>query len=373
MKILEYRYRDAKGWDFDKVRFGNLNLLVGDSATGKTRLLNTIFNLGRFVAAKEFKSGQWEITIEQAGVTYIWGLQTTEKDNSLSKIARDFLWRKDGDELVPLVERDANSFSYMGKIIPKLPLTETSISLLKEEDTIRPLYEAFSAIKFRRFSRDALSRVSEFQVLPMKLVESFEENRGLKEVFETDMGLSASLFILSKYFKNIYKEIVDLYRKFFPFVQEARMTDLTEIRPNIASGGFIPVFTIREHGSDNWVPIGDLSSGMQKVLLILTDVSIIPEESVYMIDEYENSLGINAIDFFPDFILGLEKKVQFFITSHHPYLINEIPPNNWYIFHRNGMRVTIQHGEELTQRFGKSKQQAFIQLINDPFFTKGIE
>ena len=54
MKILEYHCQDLDGqrWDFDRVKFGNINLLVGDTATGKTRLLNTIFNLGRFVTAK---------------------------------------------------------------------------------------------------------------------------------------------------------------------------------------------------------------------------------------------------------------------------------------------------------------------------------
>lgn len=116
-----------------------------------------------------------------------------------------------------------------------------------------------------------------------------------------------------------------------------------------------------------------ISSGMKKVLLILTDLHILPEGGVYIIDEYENSLGLGAIDFFPQFILTFEKDVQFIVTSHHPYLINEIPPSSWYVFHRKGQHVSIRHGEELAAHFSKSKQQAFIQLINDPLFTKGVE
>ncbi len=111
---------------------------------------------------------------------------------------------------------------------------------------------------------------------------------------------------------------------------------------------------------------------MQKVLLILTDTHILPDEAIYIIDEYENSLGVSAIDFFPGFLLGLEKEIQFFVTSHHPYIINEIPPRNWYIFHRKGTSVSIKYGQELEARFGKSKQKAFIQLINDPFYVKGV-
>ena len=76
------------------------------------------------------------------------------------------------------------------------------------------------------------------------------------------------------------------------------------------------------------------------------------------------------LTFSPNLFLILEKDIQFFITSHHPYIINEIPTNNWYIFHREGMQVSIMYGEEVSDRFGKSKQRAFIQLINDPFFAR---
>ncbi len=49
---------------------------------------------------------------------------------------------------------------------------------------------------------------------------------------------------------------------------------------------------------------------MQKVLLILTDVFILPEGGVYIIDEYENSLGLNAIDFLARFKFQLTVSVN---------------------------------------------------------------
>ena len=111
---------------------------------------------------------------------------------------------------------------------------------------------------------------------------------------------------------------------------------------------------------------------MQKVLLIMADISMLPEGGIYLIDEYENSLGTNAIGFFPEFIQDIEKDIQIFITSHHPYLINEIPLQSWYVFHREGTHVNIRYGDEIAERYGKSKQQAFIQLINDPLFSRGV-
>ncbi len=110
---------------------------------------------------------------------------------------------------------------------------------------------------------------------------------------------------------------------------------------------------------------------MLKVLLIITDIIALPEESIYMIDEYENSLGINAIDFLPQLLIDHGGQNQYFITTHHPYLINNMPIKHWRIFNRKGSTVTVKSGIEFEERFGKSKQEGFIQLINDPFYYEG--
>jgi AAA15 family ATPase/GTPase len=107
---------------------------------------------------------------------------------------------------------------------------------------------------------------------------------------------------------------------------------------------------------------------MQKVLLIVTDVLTLPKGSIYIIDEYENSLGTNAIDFLPQFLTDHGENGQFFITTHHPYLINSMPMRTWKVFRRQGGKVSIKSGEEFEEKYGKSKQRAFIQLINDPFY-----
>jgi hypothetical protein len=257
--------------------------------------------------------------------------------------------------------------------LPKLSPKETSITLLQEEEAIRPAYLAFELVLRRRFFHDALFRISELHALPPQLIEDLRRKRNLKRVLHADLNLNANLYLLSEYFKNSYRELIRQFKHTFPFVEEVRISNLSEIAPTIGVAANVPVFAIRERGSNKWVTLNELSSGMQKVLLILADIALLPEGSIYIIDEYENSLGVNAINFFPEFILSLEKDIQFFITSHHPYIINEIPTHNWYIFHRENMHVSIKYGEEAEERFGKSRQQAFIQLINDPFFTVGVQ
>lgn len=374
MKILAYEYRavgEAR-WSFSRVEFGKINLLVGDTSTGKTRLLNTLFSLGQFAVTKDYRRGSWDVTFEQHGETYRWLLET-EAEELGNVVIKDYIWRVAGDEEIPIVERDKTSFVFDGREMPKLSGKETSVSLLENEESIQPIHEGFSAILRRNFSYDALSKAASFQSIPMRLLDEVEKEKDIRKIFVTGMTLSANLFLLSKYFPSRYSAICDYYKAVFPFISEMSILDLSDVQRSVAVPGRVPVFCIKERNVDEWVTTEGLSSGMQKVLLILTDIQLLPEGGIYLIDEYENSLGINAIEFLPTFLLELEKDVQFFITSHHPYIINQIPVTNWYIFHRKGSEVTIQFGDELAERFGKSRQKAFVQLINDPFFTEGVE
>ena len=166
-----------------------------------------------------------------------------------------------------------------------------------------------------------------------------------------------------------YKILTDFYKSIFPFIDKINIKLARASKIVSGAKGVIPNMSISHKGIKKPIQWTELSSGMIKTLLILTDILTAPNESVILIDEYENSLGFTTIDFFPDFINIIEKRIQYFITSHHPYLINKIPRKNWYLLHRGENKINIIYGEDLLKRYSKSKQQAFIQLINDPIYV----
>nr|MBN1228881.1 ATP-binding protein [Anaerolineae bacterium] len=376
MKILRYECH-GKGhthWSFTPVEFQKMNLLVGDSATGKTRLLNTLFNLGSFVAADKFVQGKWDITFLQSGITYKWVIETDDVNpDEDSRIIFEKLEILGNEESQVLVDRRPGKFRFSSTDLPKLPARKTAISLLREEEVVQPIFNGFENIRRRRFFHDDLARLSHLEAVSLELHQKFDNEPTLRALYKTGFGLNTTLYLMDKYFPDLFTEIEEQFKIAFSFVSDFSFRDLAQVSPNVAFPLNVPVFCIRERNQQDWIPLPDMSSGMQKILLILTDIYSAPDDSIYIIDEYENSLGISAIDFFPDFILRLEKQIQFFVTSHHPYIINDIPSRNWYLFHRKGTDIQILYGEELEGRFGKSKQEAFIQLINDPFYTDGVE
>jgi hypothetical protein len=384
MKILEYEFNDSI-WVFKKISFDTtMNLIVGDSGVGKTRLLNTIFNLGTSVARSKI-SGEcdWSLLLGIDEKKYCWNVSIKNSEDQ-TYIEKEYLHID--DQLI--IEREAGRFKFNGVILPKLPTNEMSISILREEELIKPLFDGFSKMIRRKFFEDVLARETSIIAVNQNILKKIGKKKDLFEVFKLS-GLVGSLNIrlevLSQYFPEIYEKIITSFKDTFDFIENVSIQDSSNFKQTVSIQedndnfkqfvfpGGAPVFCIKERSISEWLRLDELSSGMQKVLLILTDLFSMPKGSIYLIDEYENSLGIGAIDFLPNLVLSEEFDNQLLITSHHPYIINNIPIKFWQLAHRKGSVVSFASGKELEERYGLSKQEQYIQLINDPFYTEGIE
>jgi len=372
--ISSYYYKGPADdpWEFQKTILGAINLLVGASGSGKTRYLNTIFNFSDFVVkGQPFKAGHWELIVRTNEFEYLWECTGAEIEKGKYQITSEKVERKridldDQSEL--LVDRAVGNFVFGGNKLPKLELDKLSVTLLKEEDSIRPLYETFAKVQRRNFHDQGLRDALAIQAVPSELVAETKLADGMTRLWKQEHALSAKMFLLKETFPDLFKLAVDTFKGVFTTITECEIQMVKAPAIGIRTGGVLPVFSIKERGVSRWVGLPELSSGMQKVLLIVTDILTLPEGAIYIIDEYENSLGVNAIDFLPHFLLDHAENHQIIITTHHPYLINSMPMKSWRVFRREGSKVSIKNGEEFEQKYGKSKQQAFVQLLNDPFY-----
>ena len=355
-----YNGRPFDKWEFQDTKLNGVNLLVGASGSGKTRYLNSIFNISSsIVQGQPFRSGRWELIVKTDEYEYLW-----EYDGGENQVQREIVARKRIDsqeEFENLIDRTPDTFSFCGDKLPRLQSDRPGITLLKEEGKIAPLYETFSKVQIRRFHDEGLRDALSLQDVSQELSNLSNSEDGILTLWKQQLTLSAKMFLLREMFPEQYSLAVETFQQVFSSIKKCDMT--------IQSPGQVPIFFIKEEKINRNIPVLELSSGMQKVLLIIADIITLPKGSIYVIDEYENSLGINAIDFLPEFLDDYGTDIQFLITTHHPYLINNMPMETWKVFHRNGSSVSIKDGKEFEERYGKSKQKAFVQLINDPFYT----
>ncbi len=376
--ISSYYYRDAEAeaWEFEESSFDRINLLVGASGSGKTRFLNTLFNIANTVVqGTPFRIGQWRLSVSTEAYEYQWEYEGTGDISIATKprelrINRDIVKRKQikgNADYEMVVDRRSEDFIFSGSKLPKLQKDRLSITLLKEEEAISPLYDVFAKVQRRSFHAEGLLDAQAIIALSPEVIQKATAE-GLEGLWKGEYPLNAKLFFLKNSFPSLYELAVETFRGVFTTITDCDVQEMKNPRVRIDTRGILPAFFIKEKGVNRWVPLQELSSGMQKVLLIVTDILTLPRGSIYLIDEYENSLGVNAIDFLPQFIVDHGENIQFFITTHHPYLINSMPMKNWRVFRRVGSKVSIKPGSEFEEKYGKSKQRAFTQLINDPFY-----
>ena len=309
--ISSYHYqgREVEEWDFQETALNNVNLIVGASGCGKTRYLNTIFNIARFIAlgrvpGEPFMYGYWKATVITEEYEYVWEYDAVKIDGK-DQIKKESLKCKRIDSQKEqhkvLIDRAPGKFIFCGVALPKLESDKAGITILKEEEEIRPLYEAFSRMQIRKFHDQALKVARNFQNVPTELIRLLKSKGGMLELWKKDLNLSAKMFLLKENFPEQYNLVIDAFKQFFTSIKKCDVRVLEKPPINIPVAGVVPLFFIKEKNVDREIPLPDLSSGMQKVLLLISDIITLPKGSFYMIDEYENSLGINAIDFLPEF------------------------------------------------------------------------
>lgn len=365
MKIIEYEYKDIGEpyWNISKIRFTQLNLLVGLTASGKSRILNTIYNLFSIASGKiDLRNGTWKLKLSENGKCYIYKLKIEDR-----RLSNEELFEVKGTKRKRVFSRSKGKFIYLGSLCPKLDHTRTSISLLKEEKVISSIYAGFEKILRRNFFGPDLTDQLILQKPSIKATKDLDFG-GFKEI----TYLNCRLLYLNKKNRKAFNKLVLFYKEIFPFISDIGFSLIKFERPGTVTESY-PSIVLKEKGRNSKIRVDELSTGMVKVLIILTDLAILNNDSIYFIDEYENSLGDNAIDFLDEYLNILESFPQLFITSHHPHLINNIPIDNWYICHRDKTEIKVLSGLKLKSEFKKSHQDNFSQLLNAPFYLQGKE
>lgn len=250
MKILDYKFSD-KSWNFQKVEFQDVNLIVGDSGTGKTRLLNTIFNLGSMVAKKQVRviDSNWSMTLAVGKNKYFWKVSTI-LDQDIAVVNDEELLLNDNRIFV----REKTKLTFRGKSTFKIPANETGISILREEDDIKPLFTGFSRILRRRFFTDDVEKNSAIQTMSTNLLDKLGHAKDLNKIFEAELGLNLRLFLLKTYFFDIYKKIVGIYLSSFKFIKEANIIYSDKLESLDIPFSSTPIFCIKEQSTDKeWI------------------------------------------------------------------------------------------------------------------------
>ena len=377
MKLLSLKYTNTEQeWELEKINFFDLTLLLGVSGVGKTQILHSIYTLKQIARGKSENGVKWELNFQTLNANnYIWKGEfeniNTKNDflpqqitNLKERIKPRILFEQIYLNGKIIIDRTVEKFDFNGTEMPKLISTESAINILKEEELIKEIYESFKLIILRNHRQNENIRIS----------NSFFNNskniyKTSQEIKESGLDTLYKLVLIYDISKNTFEEIKTRFIEVFPQIENIKVETIKDdyLLRNIFETKEIQ---IKETGVQKWIPHNRMSSGMWRTLLHIAEMYLCNEGTVILIDEFENSLGINCIDVLTEDIIYENNNIQFIATSHHPYIINKIPYDYWKIVTRKGSLIKTFDAKDFD--LGRSHHDRFMSLINHPFYKQGI-
>jgi hypothetical protein len=374
MKINRFKFHDrALEWKLEPVCFEDLTLLIGASGVGKTQILNALMVLKDIGGGASPNGIEWDIefeTIEKLKYRWTGAFENIEDESlfpgaSYGKVSilHESVFRNSKQ----IVKRNAEEIVFNGKKTPKLSQQESIIKLLKEEDCIAPAYNAFKKIILSDYLRFQNKGLLSYAYDIPKMLKKYHS---LNLIRASDEKIVLKLLLAYRNAPIVFKKIKERFIDYFPMVEDIKIEPIQFEIESVRLVKKTPFIQLKESGVNKWISQYKISSGMFRTLIHIAEMYLVQDGTLILIDEFENSLGVNCIDELTDELMAAGRNLRFIITSHHPYIINSIGFKHWKLVTRNAGVVKIVEPEKLN--LGKSKHDAFIQLINLEQFRNGI-
>ena len=351
------------GLKIERVVFNDdITLLVGLSGVGKTQILNAIEYSLKLAVNKNLRLEPYNTTLcfQIGEEVYVWSYRIqqdhTEDIFESKEIKYFFAYEKlqniKGDILM---QRTPDTIQVTG--YDKVPTPKKDESLLvqySEDAFVKPIISEMLKlypIEIEMDVRGAIAQES-FNMFKAKIKESFKENE--KQPFEkfSHLPVPLKIYITKEYYPQMYAQIFSAVKELF---MEINSIDIVEDPDREIYMVAIDVYGKRllQH---------EISNGMLKTIYYIVELITMSKNSLVLIDEFENGLGVNCIDVLAELLLGERRDLQFVITSHHPKIINQISNKKWKIIERDIATVKNFTAEE----YGimHSQHDAYFNLIN---------
>lgn len=351
------------GLKIERVEFYNdITLLVGLSGVGKTQILNAVEYSLNLAVRNDMLMRPYCVNmgIEVEGDIYEWSYRVGSVENEKLILEHQDEYCIKYEKLVKnskvIFERTDENITVEGyERVPQPKKDESLLSQYSEDKEFEKLISGIRKLYSVEMELEIRGGIGSenFNRLKGRVVDTI--NKGGKNVpFKTFSHLPAAMkiYIVKRYYEDIYIKIFDAVKELFMEIEDIDVVEDEDREMYLVA--------IKVYGKR--LLQQDISNGMLKSIYYIVELYTMSDDSLVLIDEFENGLGVNCIDLLSEILLYERKDLQFIITSHHPKIINGIEQNRWKIIDRDG--AIVKNSDSRSYGIGNSQHEAYFNLIN---------
>lgn len=381
MKIHSVEFKDyTTGQKIEKLGFDNLNLLVGVSGAGKTQILKILLNYISVASrASKFSfifnfAGHFEINFsihnmfkqdDWISKEVVWRIDTSRM-NKISEPFNQYAYGISNESLSvngkEIIFRDLNQLRINAVDTANIASVKSVLGVFNSPNDIEYVCSNFFTVSPNYGQKNVFQNVplNEFEGTSHWIKDNnLTENNFL--LFIHNYSTLLQIALVRAFNSELFNEFLSRLQSIFPNIEDLKIDAYKNL--DISNDNSLTLY-INENGK--WISMDAISGGILKVIYILASVEFSVGNTTIFIDELENSLGINCLDSVTDYIIekSTYDNIQFIVTSHHPYIINNISAKNWRIISQNAGIISSKSADEIGIDTKNNRQEQFFQLIN---------
>jgi len=352
IKSIEYsQYDDSPNqWRLEHCSLGTINLVVGENASGKSKILNIIANLGSLLsgARRVFLSGNYEVDFDLDGEPLTYTLRCYR-----GAIAEESL--QIGRKKMLSRTSDGTGRIHYARLKRKLNFhapPQQVVSVARRDSIQHPfldhLYNWGEAVRHYRFGTD-MGRES----LKLLTTERTSLPKISSQVNETvvDTFINGRTRFESRFVKSIIKDMREIGY------------ELTDVFTAPPFGMEVPIELLAIHVKEADLPAStsqnEMSQGMFRALSLIIRVTyalLAESPPCILIDDIGEGLDYNRSANLVKMLIHKVKgtRTQLVMASNDRFVMNNVPLQYWSVVQRDGnlSRVLNYHNsEQLFKRF----------------------
>lgn len=361
VKWIEFENVET-GLKIEKIDFfDDITLLVGLSGVGKTQILNAVEYTLNLALRDDIIMRPYYVNIgieiEDDIYTWIYKIEKNDSTDIILENETEYYIKYEkllkNQELV--FERNLDSIKVVGyDKVPQPKKNESLLSQYSEDEEFEQLISGIRklySVEMELAVRGGIA-TDNFNRIKARVIDLIQKDSDTSFRKFSHLPVAAKIYIVKRYYEELYIKIFEAVKELFLEIEDI---DVIEDKNREMF-----LVAIRVYGKE--LLQNDISNGMLKTIYYIVELYTMSENSLVLIDEFENGLGVNCIDLLSEILLYERKDIQYIITSHHPKIINGIDQTRWKIIDRE--RMNVKNSNSDTYGIGNSQHEGYFNLIN---------